>query len=242
LASVVALSIRDITAGYSGHEVLSGVSLDVVAGRLTAVVGANGAGKSTLLKSALGYAEIMAGEIVLDGRAISRNVPSYQRARLGIGYMPQQAGLFPELTVEENLIVPLFGDRQPNRECAAMLAKLDRLSALRYRSAAHLSGGEKQLAGVAATLIMRPRVVLVDEPLANLTETWAEAVMALLRDSSRNEGTAVLIVEHNFDAIRQYIQELVILRLGSVSYRGSPELLDSKQDLSLAMLGEVGNR
>ncbi|MBV9383621.1 MAG: ATP-binding cassette domain-containing protein, partial [Streptosporangiaceae bacterium] len=176
-ATTPLLTGRDITAGYAAVPVVRGVSVDVVPGEVTLVIGPNGAGKSTLIKALNGELRLMAGSVHLAGEDISRLSEDLRAAR-GLGYVPQSRDVFPTLTVTENL--EMGGYRLPPAETAARIAEIfarfPQLAALRRRTAATLSGGERKLLAIARALVARPTALMLDEPTANLAPAVARQV------------------------------------------------------------------
>jgi len=185
------LEVRRLDAFYGKAQALFGIELTVAAGEVVALIGRNGAGKSTLLKGAMGLVATR-GEVVFDGRRIEALLP-HARARLGLGYVPEDRRLFADLTVRENLRVGSQGRRY---DLEALLRLFPNLREMLDRRAAQMSGGEQQMLAVARTLAAGPRLVLLDEP----SEGIAPIVVARLAESVRElkrQGVAVLLSEQN---------------------------------------------
>src|SRR5437879_6821200 len=166
------LEVHDVVAGYvEGIDVLTGVSVAVERGSITGIIGANGAGKSTLLKTIFGFLHPRRGRMALDGRPIEGLAP-HEVKRLGVSYVPQGANLFPQLTVEENLLLGAWIVRRDRRRVAAGLerayAAFPHLRDRRQRRATALSGGEAKMLSLAKELMTEPALLLVDEPSAGL--------------------------------------------------------------------------
>ncbi len=215
------LELRDLDASYGRAQILSGVSLDVAAGEVVALLGRNGAGKSTTLKAILGLVPPTRGRIVFDGADIVGLAP-YRIARLGLGYVPEERRIFTDLTVRENLEV---ARREPRDGFApwthARLFKLfPNLETLIDRPGGRMSGGEQQMLAVARTLMGNPKMLLLDEPsegLAPLIVEQMEAAIAALKQ----EGLAVLLCEQNLHFARRLADRTVILEKGQVRYTGT---------------------
>src|SRR5215831_2969951 len=180
------LELDGIVAGYvDGIDILNGLSLGVAKGTVTGIIGPNGAGKSTSLKTIFGFLHPRAGRIIFDGHDVARLAP-HALKRLGIGYVPQGANVFPQLTVEENLQIGAWVFRHDRARVSAMLERaytaFPRLSGKRRLRATVLSGGEAKMLSVAKELVTEPSLLLVDEPSAGLAPRIAEQVYERLRE------------------------------------------------------------
>jgi branched-chain amino acid transport system ATP-binding protein len=194
------LVVEAIQTFYGDARILDGVSFEIRAGETVCLLGRNGRGKTTTIKSILGLAPVRSGRIVFDGADITR-LPTYQIARRGIGWVPDNRRVFPTLTVERNLQMALNralpggadGDRWT---LARVYERFPILGRLRHRSGEHLSGGEAQLVAIARALLMHPKLVLLDEPSQGLAPKIVEDIMAVIVEM-REEGIAILLVEQN---------------------------------------------
>jgi iron complex transport system ATP-binding protein len=220
------LKLVDVSAGYGGRTVVSGVSVSVPAGRWLAVIGPNGAGKSTLLKAVAGLVE-RTGQVWLDGRDVGR-LPHRDRAR-AIGYAPQIPALPPELTVADYVLLgrtpylrPLAGESVADLAVVdEVLARLD-LTALAGRRLHSLSGGERQRAVLARTLAQRAGLLLLDEPTSGLDVGHAQATLELLDRLRTQDGTTVVSTLHDLTLAGQYADELLLLASGRPVASGPP--------------------
>jgi ABC-type branched-subunit amino acid transport system ATPase component/branched-subunit amino acid ABC-type transport system permease component len=223
-------SMRGIVAGYGDAEVLHGVDLRLDAGRVTALLGANGAGKSTLCAVAAGLVEATLGTVRLEGRDITGE-SSYRRARDGLLLVPEARGIFPGLTVEENLTVLLrdAGLRTKAYERFPILAER------RKQVAGLLSGGEQQMLSLAPALADPPKALIADEPTLGLAPLAAEAVMRAIVEL-RDAGSAVLLVEEHAQNALSVADTLVFMELGTVVWSG-PRADADMEMLTSAYLG-----
>lgn len=207
------LEVRGLVAGYRpGAPVLSGVDLELAPGRVLAVMGRNGAGKSTLVKAILGLARHEAGTIRFEGRSIA-GWPTDRIARAGIGLVPQGRGVFPGLTVEENLRLGGLGHRRP-LPVATLYARFPLLAERRDRDAASLSGGEQRQLAIARALAARPRLLLLDEPSEGIQPSLVEAMGETLAELVAVDGLALLLVEQCLELAARLADECLVLEDG----------------------------
>jgi branched-chain amino acid transport system ATP-binding protein len=211
------LEVTGLYAGYHADlHILRGVSLQARPSAITAVLGANGTGKSTLLKTVCGFLRPARGEIRLGGRSLV-GLPPHAMVRLGVAYIPQQPGIFPHMTVEENLLIGAWPFR---RDRSRIRAKLDEnydrfpiLRPLRRAPAGQLSGGQQRMVEIGRTLMADPKLLLVDEPTAGLAKLVRREVYATLTQL-RAEGRAILLVDQEIrDAVR-VADHVYVLDLG----------------------------
>ncbi|MEO7242683.1 MAG: ABC transporter ATP-binding protein [Variovorax sp.] len=233
--SDVILAINNVVARYGQIEALRGVSLTVGRGEAVALVGANGAGKSTLMKCIMGLLPCAEGSIEFDGVRLGA-VGIHDRAALGIGYSPEGRRIFPGLTVQENLLVAST-DRDGGRARADEVYQY--FPALRTKAAAlgwSLSGGQQQMLAVARALMIRPKLLLLDEPSLGLAPILMTEVLNRVRDITAS-GTAVLLAEQNVHKALAVSEQACVIRLGRiVDTRPSCELL-AEGGLTNAFLG-----
>jgi branched-chain amino acid transport system ATP-binding protein len=188
------LSVQDVTARYGEAQVLRGVSLEVAAGEVVTLVGRNGAGKTTLLRCLMGLHPTMTGRLELDGRDIAR-LPPHRRCRLGLGYVPDDRGIYATLTVEENLTLPptTGPDAWPLEK---VYETFPVLAERRRQSGTHLSGGEQQMLSVARVLRTGARLLLADEPTEGLAPLLVRQIGEIIR-TVKAHGVTVLLIEQN---------------------------------------------
>lgn len=211
------LEVRDLYAGYYRDlPILRGVNLTAPARQITAVLGANGVGKSTLLKTIFGLLRPERGSVTLEGRLLV-GVPPHKMVHLGLSYIPQDKGLFKEMTVEENLAMGAWPYRRDRRRLRAKLEEnYQRFPALkekRHQKAGQLSGGQQRMVEVAKALMMDPKVILVDEPSAGLSKLLTEEVYYLLAQL-RAEGIALLLVDQDIRHALRVADHVYVLELG----------------------------
>ena len=225
-----ALALTGVVAGYGAVEVLHGVDVDVASGQIVALLGANGAGKSTLCAVASGLLAATQGTVLLDGRDVTSTAPD-QRARLGILLVPEARGIFPGLSVEENLRVLLRSDK----ERASAYERFPVLGERRKQLAGLLSGGEQQMLSLAPALAQPPKVFIADEPTLGLAPLAAEIVIDAIRDL-RDVGCAVLLVEEKAKEVMQLADTVAFMELGRIVWIGPREQADADR-LAAAYLG-----
>jgi branched-chain amino acid transport system ATP-binding protein len=230
------LVLEAVSAGYGETVVLEGVSLDLPAGRTLAVLGRNGVGKTTLLATVMGHTRLRSGNIRFAGRDIS-GLPPYRRARLGIGFVPQEREIFPSLTVEENLTV---AERPGQSSSQWSLGKMyDFFPSLAERRRNHgnqLSGGEQQMLAIGRALMGNPTLLLMDEPLEGLAPVIVDALLAGLDRLKREDVLAMLLVEQHARLALELAPETIVLDRGMIVFAGaSRELLEEPQRLTTLM-------
>ena len=216
------LAVRDLVAGYGEVRALDKVTITAAAASITAVLGANGAGKTTLLRTVSGMVRPRSGRVLLDGADQAGRSPE-NMVRAGIAHIPEGHGVIAELTVEENLRLggmswPGLTSRRADL-AAALAGVYERFPVLadrRRRLAASLSGGERQMLGIARGLVARPRVLLLDEPSLGLAPRVMTQVMDMVVRLSRESGITIVLVEQNARAALAIADHGVVLNLGRV--------------------------
>jgi ABC-type branched-subunit amino acid transport system ATPase component len=226
----LALSIRGVVAGYGDVEVLHGVDLDVPTGSVVALLGANGAGKSTLCSVAAGLLEPTAGSVVLDGADVTTHAV-YRRQRDGILLVPEARGIFPGLTVDENLAILLKRDAERTKA----YDRFPILGERRTQLAGSLSGGEQQMLSLAPALAQPPKVFIADEPTLGLAPLAAEEVVRALREL-RELGSAILLVDEKAREAMELADAIAFLELGRVVWSGPRDEVDEDR-LAASYLG-----
>jgi ABC-type branched-subunit amino acid transport system ATPase component len=232
------LELEDVRGGYGKLEILQSASLQVPDGAIVGIIGPNGAGKSTLLKTAFGYLAPWAGRIALDGRPIAGRRPD-EIMRCGVGYLAQAGGLFAEMTVHDNLVLGGYTVSRADKRRAIedVYARLPLFRDRRRQLAGALSGGEQRLLAIARALIVRPRLLLLDEPSAALAPRFIDLIYATLVALNR-DGLAMLIVEQNVEAILAVAHRVFVLDLGRNAFDGTPAELRGSDRIRRLYLGE----
>jgi ABC-type branched-subunit amino acid transport system ATPase component len=223
------LEVDDLRAGYGDHEILRGVRLRVEAGEIVAIIGPNGAGKSTLLRTVAGLLTPRSGDVRFQGRSIAGHGPQ-AIIRMGLCYVPQEANVFPSLTVEENLAMGGWAARARRAAIRREIIELFPLLAERRRQrAGSLSGGERQMLAIAMALMVDPAVLLLDEPSAGLSPALQRSTFERIRDINAR-GVAVLLVEQNARESLRLARRGYVLVMGRTRAEGAgPVLLDDPE-------------
>jgi len=234
------LALEGVRSGYGKLEIVQAASLEVGDGAIVGIIGPNGAGKSTLLKTAFGYLPPFAGRIALDGREIAGRRPD-EIMRLGVGYLAQAGGLFAEMTVHDNLVLGGYTVSRADKRRAidAVYARFPLFRDRGRQLAGALSGGEQRLLAIARALIVRPRLLLLDEPSAALAPRFIDLIYATLVALNR-DGLAMLIVEQNVEAILAVAHRVFVLDLGRNAFDGTPAELRASDRIRRLYLGEDG--
>ena len=232
-----ALEIAGLSAGYGPTRIVEDLSLAVPAGRRLAILGRNGVGKTTLLAAIAGQARRYAGRIGLGGVDIT-GVPASLRARSGLGLVPQTRRIFPSLTVEENLSVGLK-DR-PRAAIREAYGMFPRLAERRRNLGSQLSGGEQQMLAIARTMLGRPSVLLLDEPLEGLAPVICDEVMGGLTRLAAGGEMTVLLVEQRIRAALDFAEAVVIMERGRIAWSGTPAWLEASGEVVERLLAIGG--
>jgi branched-chain amino acid transport system ATP-binding protein len=224
------LETKDLLVSYGTKQVLNGVDLHVEAGKVTTIIGHNGAGKSTLLKGVFGLARATGGSVLLDGKDIAGNAP-YDNIKMGIAYLAQGGQVFLDLTLEENL--RLGGYTLPHGEVTPRLDAICEMFPIlgkrRKSDADTLSGGERQMLAIGMTLMLSPKLLLMDEPSGALAGPVVEQILATIRSIVTDQNVGVLLVEQNVDAGVSIADEVHMLEAGRVVFSGTPADLASDE-------------
>lgn len=220
------LRALDLRAGYGGIPVLHGVSLEVGEGEVVALLGRNGAGKTTTIKAIMGLVQVQGGRILYGDTDLIR-LPSFRRAQLGLGYVPDDRRIFPELTVRENLLI---AHRPGPWTLERVYRLLPRLREIENRRGGLLSGGEQQMLTIARTLMANPRFLLLDEPTEGLAPLVVEEIARLVEELKR-EGMPVLLAEQNLRFTGRVADRGYVLETGEVRVVGSMQELLRKDEV-----------
>ena len=220
------LQVKGLVAGYEpGLSIVKGASIHAAEGEIVVILGPNGAGKSSLIKAIAGLVPVTGGQVLLDGRDIT-GIPAHQKIRQGLAFVPQTENIFPLMTVEENLRVA--GGILPRAEVAPRIAEMyaafPDLARQRALMAGSLSGGQRQMLAVARALIVRPRVLMLDEPSAGLSPKLVAQVFAQLQ-AIRQRGLTIVLVEQNARAALAIGDRAYVLVEGHEAHEGPARTL-----------------
>ena len=234
------LTAYDVKKSYRKRMVVKGVSLAVGRGESVGLLGPNGAGKTTVFYMITGLVAADDGRITLDGENVTM-LPMYQRARLGVGYLPQEASIFRGLTVEQNIMAVLEliePDRKQRKEQLDSLLEEFSIARLRKSPALALSGGERRRCEIARALASRPSFMLLDEPFAGIDPIAVGDIQQLVRHLTER-GIGVLITDHNVRETLSLIDRAYIIYDGQVLTQGKPSEIISNEDVRRVYLGDM---
>ena len=219
------LAVENLKGGYAGTQVLDELSFRVGAGRKLGILGRNGVGKTTTLACIMGLAETQGGRIAFGGADITV-MPTWRRARAGLGYVPQTRDIFRSLSVEENLISAARTDAD-NKRIELAFELFPRLRERRNNNGTQLSGGEQQMLAVARAIIPGPALLLMDEPLEGLAPRIREELMDTILNLIGTTGLSCILVEQHVDVVLDFADQILILERGRPVFLGSPHELQS---------------
>ncbi len=226
-------TIDGLVAGYGKMEIIHGFDLRVAAGQSLCLIGPNGAGKSTILHSVYGFTNIISGAIKIKGEDVTKMKPNQKLKSAGIAYILQDNSVFPNMTVEENMLMGGFlKDKVADAEAAAerVFEKYAQLAKRRNHNAGVLSGGERRLLEISRALIMQPDVLLVDEPSIGLEPRFIDQVFEILDDLQKNEGKTIIMVEQNAKKGLEFSDIGYVLVDGGLAIAGlGDELLENPE-------------
>lgn len=203
---------------YGGSHTLNDISFEIPAGSCTAVLGRNGVGKSTLLKSLMGLERIRSGKVEFDGQDVTRAAP-HTRARRGMAYVPQGREIFPRLTVEENLLTGLAG--QKTRRIAPEIYEMfPVLQSMRRRRGGDLSGGQQQQLAIGRALLTKPKLLMLDEPTEGIQPSIIKDIERVIQSLAKRGDMAILLIEQYYDFARSLADQYIVMQRGSIVQSG----------------------
>ncbi|GAA2726921.1 ABC transporter ATP-binding protein [Actinocorallia aurantiaca] len=234
------LEIENIRVHYGKVEALKGISLTVDEGEIVTLIGGNGAGKTTTLKTISGLRKLTSGRIAFDGRDISK-MPGHKRVIAGIGQSPEGRGVFPGMTVEDNLLMGAYTRRGGgiSKDLAEVYSLFERLAERRHQMGGTMSGGEQQMVAIGRALMSKPKVLLLDEPSMGLAPKLVQQIFSIIEEINRR-GTTVLLVEQNAQQALQLAHRAYVLETGEV-VKSAPagDLLDDPQVRAAYLGGDL---
>lgn len=233
------LHVQGLQKSFKKRQVVKDFSLDIKSGEVVGLLGPNGAGKTTSFYMIVGLIAADAGSVTLDGQEL-RHLPIHERARLGVGYLPQEASIFRKMTVEQNIRAILeISTKDKSRidgEVEKLLADLN-IGHLRHNPAPSLSGGERRRVEIARVLAMKPRFILLDEPFAGVDPIAVIDIQKII-DFLKSRGIGVLITDHNVRETLSICDRAYIISDGTVLASGKPDDLVNNEQVRSVYLGE----
>ena len=234
------ITIKKMSAGYGKMEILHNLDLFVSKAQSLCLIGPNGAGKSTILHSIYGFTNIFSGNIEINGKDITKLTPAEKLKSVGIAYILQDNSVFPDMTVEENLLMGGFikdKTEESYEEAEKIFQKYERLRNRRNQPAKVLSGGERRLLEISRALVMKPSVLLVDEPSIGLEPRYIDMVFDILGDLQKNEKKTIIMVEQNAKKGLEFADIGYVLVSGQTAIAGKGDDLLSNPDVGRLFLG-----
>src|SRR5258705_1600372 len=209
------LSVSDLNQYYGGSHILRNLSFEVPAGEVTALLGRNGVGKTTLLKALMGVIPAKSGRILFNEKDITADKP-YERARVGLGYVPQGREIFPRLTVEENLLMGLATRPHRSPIPARIFEMFPVLKSMQRRRGGDLSGGQQQQLAIGRALAMDPKLLILDEPTEGIQPSIIKDIERAIRSLAAGGDMAILLVEQYYDFARSLADQYLVMERGEI--------------------------
>ena len=234
------LEVKDLNTFYGTSHVLQGISLNVEKGELVALLGRNGMGKSTTLKSIMGVVKPKSGSVIFNGKDVA-GYPSYKTARSGIGYVPEERRIFPNLTVHQNLLMGIKGGKIRNPDDPDVWTEkrifqhFPMLEKRAHQKGKFLSGGEQQMLTIGRSLMGNPDLLLVDEPTEGLAPLMVKEVRDVLAEINK-AGVSILLVEHNLKVAMSLAHRLYLMGKAHVGFTGTVDELKANPEVKAKYL------
>ena len=222
------LTVEKLNQHYGSSQTLRDVSFTAPLGACTAVLGRNGVGKTTLLRCLMGLVPVTSGSTSFDGVELT-GLPPFARARLGLGYVPQGREIFPRLTVEENIIMALAMHKDHDGIPDDIFQMFPVLKQMLRRRGGDLSGGQQQQLAIARALVMKPKVLILDEPTEGIQPSISKDIERVIHMLSQRGDMAILLVEQYFEFARELADQYLILRRGEIVKRGAQSEMDADE-------------
>ena len=232
----VLLSVRQLQVAYGGIQAVKGIDLEVKKGELVCLIGANGAGKTSTLNCLGGLLKPSGGEIIYQGQDLQR-IATHERVKHGLALVPEGRGIFPKLTVAENLRMGAYARTLQVGELEQAYERFPRLFERKEQLAGTLSGGEQQMLAIVRALLSKPKLLLLDEPSMGLAPLMVQKIFETIAEVTK-EGVAVLLVEQNAKAALQLAQRAYVMESGKISLSGDAKALAADPRVRAAYLGE----
>ncbi len=229
------LEVHDLNTFYGASHVLQGISLNVAEGELVALLGRNGMGKSTTLKTIMGLVKSKSGSVIFEGKEIT-GFPPFKAAQAGIGYVPEERRIFPELSVLDNLLLGVKGGKMgdPNDPNVWTIDRIfshfPKLKERIHQQGRFLSGGEQQMLAIGRSLMGNPKLLLVDEPTEGLAPLMVQEVRNVLAEINK-AGVSILLVEHNLKVALSLSSRVYLMGKAHIGYNGSVEELKNNNEV-----------
>jgi branched-chain amino acid transport system ATP-binding protein len=229
------LEVHELNTFYGASHVLQGISLNVAEGELVALLGRNGMGKSTTLKTIMGLVKSKSGSVIFEGKEIT-GFPPFKAAQAGIGYVPEERRIFPELSVLDNLLLGVKGGKMgdPNDPNVWTIDRIfshfPKLKERTHQQGRFLSGGEQQMLSIGRSLMGNPKLLLVDEPTEGLAPIMVQEVRNVLEEINK-AGVSILLVEHNLKVALSLSHRVYLMGKAHIGYSGSVEELKNNNEV-----------
>lgn len=222
------LNIENAVLHYGAAEALRGVNLTAAESRITCVLGRNGVGKTSLMRAIVGHHPLSSGQIIFNGKTLGKSA-SYDRARSGIGFVPQGREVFPLLSVKENLETGFVAVKRDKRHIPEYVFELfPILKEMLHRRGGDLSGGQQQQLAISRALVTRPKLLVLDEPTEGIQPSIIKDIGRAIRFLRDEEGMSILLVEQYLDFCRELADDIYIMDRGEIVHSGNAASLDRK--------------
>ncbi|MFI3226963.1 MAG: urea ABC transporter ATP-binding subunit UrtE [Clostridia bacterium] len=222
------LKIENLSAYYGESMIIEDLSMEVESGKIVSLIGRNGVGKSTTLKSIMGLCSNPSGKILLDGQDITK-LPTHERARKGIAYVPQGRDIFPQMTVMENLELGLQAIGGKGEVPDYLFDLFPILAKFKMRKGGDLSGGQQQQLAIARALVQNPKILILDEPTEGIQPSIIKDIGAAIRKINEWKGITVLVVEQYLDFVMENTHVINIMERGEIIYKNTTEKSDKTE-------------